>query len=184
MGQGKGMRTPINEALLRHFRDLRDGTHGRAVSRDDKEQVFITAVGLLDPVARTALDEINADLLLGTGEVVASGVTRSREGGLNAMWSLTWQQQRARHAQPIAVVAHYGSDFHHPHLRGNTVGDWPLNVFDEEDAAAQLDTLRVIAAGDAHNLVFQESYRLMPALTREEPGHEEPALPDGARETT
>ncbi|WP_165959529.1 hypothetical protein [Nonomuraea longispora] len=33
MGQGEGTRTPINEALLRHFRDLRDGTHGRAVSQ-------------------------------------------------------------------------------------------------------------------------------------------------------
>jgi hypothetical protein len=45
------------------------------------------------------------------------------------------------------------------------VGDWPLNVFSHEDAAAQLNTLRAIAAADAHNLVFQESYRLMPALT-------------------
>ncbi|MEV0379043.1 hypothetical protein [Nonomuraea sp. NPDC050643] len=157
--------TPINEALLRHFRDLRDGDHGRAVSREDKERVFARAVQFLDPVARTVLDEANADLLLGTGEVVASGVTRSHEGGLNAMWSLTWPEQRRCGLQPIAVVAHYGRDFHHPHLRGNTVGDWPLNVFDEADAAGQLDTLRVIAAGDAHNLVFQESYRVMPALT-------------------
>ncbi|WP_043616735.1 hypothetical protein [Nonomuraea candida] len=159
------MRTPINEALLRHFTDLRDGDHGQAVTREDKERVFTRAVELLDPVARRALDEANADLLLGTGEVVASGVTRSREGGLNAMWSLTWPQQRDAGVQPIAVVAHFGCDFHHPHLRGNTVGDWPLNVFDESDAAGQLDTLRVIAAADAHNLVFQESYRLMPAIT-------------------
>ncbi|SEG57447.1 hypothetical protein SAMN05444920_103242 [Nonomuraea solani] len=159
------MSTPINEALLRHFRDLRDGGHGQAVSREDKEGVFATAVRLLDPVARAALDEVNADLLLGTGEVVASGVTRSQEGGLNAMWSLTWSRQRKCGVQPIALVAHYGCDFHHPHLRGNTVGDWPLNVFDETDAAGQLGTLRVIAAADAHNLVFQESYRLMPALT-------------------
>ncbi|MFC7589158.1 hypothetical protein ACFQYP_39855 [Nonomuraea antimicrobica] len=159
------MCTPINEALLRHFTDLRDGTHGRAVTREDKERLFVRAVELLDPMAHRALDEANADLLLGTGEVVASGVTRSREGGLNAMWSLTWPEQRESGVQPIAVVAHYGRDFHHPHLRGNTVGDWPLNVFDEADAAGQLDTLRVIAAGDAHNLVFQESYRLMPAAT-------------------
>ncbi|SEU39160.1 hypothetical protein [Nonomuraea wenchangensis] len=163
------MSTPINEALLRHFRDLRDGVHGQAVSREDKERVFATAVELLDPVARRVLAEFDADLLLGTGEVVASGVTRSKEGGLNAMWSLTWPEQRAAQEQPIAVVAHYGAGFHHPHLRGNTVGDWPMNVFDAADAEAQADTLRVIAAGDAHNLVFQESYRLMPALTRSAP---------------
>ncbi|MFI7640850.1 hypothetical protein [Nonomuraea sp. NPDC049400] len=159
----------MNEALIRHFRDLRDRDHGGAVTREDKERVFVTATELLDPVARRALDEVNADLLLGTGEVVGSGVTRSREGGLNAMWSLTWPEQRACHVQPIAVVAHYGCDFHHPHLRGNTVGDWPMNVFDAADAEAQLDTLRVIAAGDAHNLVFQESYRLMPAITAQAP---------------
>ncbi|TMR95421.1 hypothetical protein [Nonomuraea basaltis] len=160
------MRTPINEALIRHFRDLRDGVHGRATTREDKEHLFVTAVELLDPVARSVLDEFNADLLLGTGEVVASGVTRSKEGGLNAMWSLTWPEQRVSHVQPIAIVAHYGSGFHHPHLRGNTVGDWPMNIFDAADAGAQANILRVIAGGDAHNLVFQESYRLIPAVTQ------------------
>ncbi|MGW0808777.1 hypothetical protein [Nonomuraea sp. NPDC002799] len=165
------MRTPMNEALLRHFRDLRDGNHGQATTREDKEHLFDTAVQLLDPVARTALDEMNADLLLGTGEVVASGVTRSKEGGLNAMWSLTWPEQQDCGAQPIAIVAHYGTDFHHPHLRGNTVGDWPLNVFDSADAAGQLNTLRAIAAGDAHNLVFQESYRLIPATAHSDDPH-------------
>lgn len=159
------MRTAINEALIRHFVDLRDGVHGGVTSREDKERVFATAVELLDPVARAALDEFNADLLLGTGEIVASGVTRSQEGGLNAMWSLTWPEQRTKDILPIAIVAHFGADFHHPHLRGNTVGDWPLNVFTESDAAGQLTTLRVIAAADAHNLVFQESYRLIPAAT-------------------
>ncbi|MBF8189712.1 hypothetical protein ITP53_29065 [Nonomuraea sp. K274] len=162
----------MNEALLRHFSDLRDGTHGPAVSREEKERVFITAVQYLDPVARAVLDEANADLLLGTGDVVASGVTRSQEGGLNAMWSLTWREQRQSGVQPIAIVAHYGMDFHHPHLRGNTVGDWPLNVFTETDAEAQINTLRTIAAGDAHNLVFQDTYRLMPATTKH---HHQPA---------
>jgi len=36
------------EALLRHFADLRDGTHGGASSRTDKERLFTEAVGLLD----------------------------------------------------------------------------------------------------------------------------------------
>ncbi|MEO3871869.1 hypothetical protein ABGB18_23900 [Nonomuraea sp. B12E4] len=161
------MSTPMNEALLRHFRDLRDGNHGPAVTREDKERLFYAAVELLDPVARTALDEANTDLLRDTGEVVASGITRSQEGGLNALWSLTWPEQRAAGTQPIAIVAHYGHDFHHPHLRGNTVGDWPLNVFDAPDARSQLDTLRVIIAADTHNLVFQESYRLIPAITQQ-----------------
>ncbi|MFI9588838.1 hypothetical protein [Nonomuraea sp. NPDC052265] len=159
------MRTAMNEALIRHFTDLRDGVHGGVTAREDKERLFATAVELLDPVARATLDEFNADLLLGTGQVVASGLTRSQEGGLNAMWSLTWPEQRDKDILPIAIVAHYGADFHHPHLRGNTVGDWPLNVYGHSDAAGQLTTLRAIAAADAHNLVFQESYRLIPAVT-------------------
>ena len=60
--------------LLRHFADLRDGTHGDATSRRDKEQLFTEAVSLLDSYARQALDEINAHLLLSTGEVTASGL--------------------------------------------------------------------------------------------------------------
>jgi hypothetical protein len=60
--------------LLRHFADLRDGTHGDASSRRDKEHLFTQAVSLLDPYARQALNEINERLLLGTGEVTATGV--------------------------------------------------------------------------------------------------------------
>jgi hypothetical protein len=37
--------------LLRHFADLRDGTHGGAVRRQDKERFFAAAVALLDPHA-------------------------------------------------------------------------------------------------------------------------------------
>src|SRR2546429_6356567 len=62
--------------LLRHFTDLRDGTHGGAISRQDKERFFTAAVALLDPHARQPLNEINTDLLLGTGEVTATGVRR------------------------------------------------------------------------------------------------------------
>jgi hypothetical protein len=150
--------------LLRHFADLRDHTHGGATSRRDKEQLFAEAVGLLDPYARQALDEINADLLLGTGEVTATGVQRSAAGGVDSVWALSWPEQRETGINPIAIHAFYGSGFHHPHLRGGTVGDWPLNVFTPEQAAAELPTLRAIAAADVHNLVFQRDYRIIPAI--------------------
>jgi hypothetical protein len=64
-------------ALLRHFADLRDGTHGGATSRRDKERLFAEAVALLDPYARQALDEINTDLLLDTGETQGSSGRRA-----------------------------------------------------------------------------------------------------------
>jgi hypothetical protein len=45
-----------------------------------------------------------------------------------------------------------------------TVGDWPLNVFDEGQAAAELRVLRAVASADLHNLVFQRDYRIIPAI--------------------
>ncbi|MER6942699.1 hypothetical protein ABT294_01630 [Nonomuraea sp. NPDC000554] len=161
------MRT--HEALLRHFRDLRDGTHGHASSREDKERLFTETVALMDAVARQTLDEVNTELLLGTGQIQATGLTRGQDGGLMAAWSLTWPEQRRAGVEPVALVAHYGRGFQHPHLRGGTVGEWPLNVFNASDAADQLPTLRAIAAADVHNLVFQADYRLIPAVAEEAP---------------
>jgi hypothetical protein len=158
---------PANtSALLRHFADLRDGTHGGASSRSDKQRLFAEAVALLDPYARRALNEINTDLLLDTGELSATGVRRSATRGLDAVWALAWPQQHASRIDPIIVRAYFGSGSPHPHLQGGTVGDWPLNVFTDDQAAAELPTLRVIAAAEIHNLVFQTAgdYRIIPAL--------------------
>ena len=149
--------------LLRHFADLRDGTHGDATSRRDKEQLFTEAVSLLDPYARQALNEINAHLLLGTGEVTATELRSLAGGGVHSVWTLSWPEQRATGINPIVIDAFYGSGFHHPHLRGGSVGVWPLNVFTQEQAAEELPTLRAIAAADLHNLVFQSDYRIVPA---------------------
>jgi len=159
----EGPRREYTAELLRHFADLRDGTHGGAVSRREKERLFMTAVGLLDPYARQALEEINADLLLGSGEVSATGV-RCRGDGQDAIWALSWPEQQAAAIKPIIIRAYYGVGAHHPHLRAGTAGDWPLNVFDEKQAAAELPTLRAVTAADLHNLVFQRDYRIIPAI--------------------
>jgi hypothetical protein len=151
-------------ALLRHFADLRDGTHGGVRSRSDKEQLFAAAVPLLDPHAGQALEELNTYLLLGTGEVSATGLRRGADGP-EAVWALSWAEQQAAGIKPIVIRAYFGSAFAHPHLQSGTVGDWPLNVFNEEQAAAELPTLRAMAAADAHNLVFQlgGDIRIIPA---------------------
>jgi hypothetical protein len=155
-------------ALLRHFADLRDGSHGGVTSRQDKERLFIAAVPLLAPYANQVLDEINTYLLLDTGEVNATGIRRSADGGVEAIWPLSWPAQRASDINPVTIRAYYGAEFLHPHLQGGTVGDWPLNVFDAEQAAAELPTLRAIASADLHNLVFQlgGDYRIIPAVLR------------------
>jgi hypothetical protein len=160
-----GPRPEYIAALLRHFADLRDGTHGGATSRRDKERLFSAAVSLLDPTARQVLDEINTYLLLDTGEATATGVRR-RNGGVEAVWVLSWPEQQAAGINPIVIRAYYSAGAHHPHLQSGTVGDWPLNVFDEVQAAAELPTLRAIASVDLHNLVFQlgGDTRIIPAV--------------------
>jgi hypothetical protein len=155
-------------ALLRHFADLRDGTHGGASSRPDKERLFVAAVPLHDPYARQALEELNTCLLLGTGVVTATGLRRAAEGGTDAVWALSWPEQQAAGIEPIVIRAYFGIGFAHPHLQSGAVGDWPLNVFDEEQAAAELPTLRALAAVDVHNLVFQlgGDVRIIPATVK------------------
>jgi hypothetical protein len=145
---------------------LRDGTHGSATSRRDKERLFTAEVALLDPYAREALDGINTDLLLATGELTSTGVRRAADGGIDAVWALSWPEQRTAGVNPVVIRAYYGAGFHHPHLQSGTVGDWPLNVFDEEQSAAELPTLRAIASTDLHNVVFQlgGDWRIIPAI--------------------
>ncbi|HXA32454.1 MAG TPA: hypothetical protein VNV87_09365 [Acidimicrobiales bacterium] len=70
---------------------------------------------------------------------------------------------------PLTLLAYYGIGFHHPHLRGATVGDWPLNVFTKDDATDQLPVLRAIATAELHNLVYQADYRIIPAVMRPPP---------------
>jgi hypothetical protein len=125
-------------------------------------------VALIDPYARQALEELNTYLLLGTGELTAAGLRRAADGGTDAVWALSWPEQQAAGIEPIVIRAYFGIGFAHPHLQSGTVGDWPLNVFDEEQAAAELPTLRALAAADVHNLVFQlgGDIRIIPATVK------------------
>lgn len=135
-------------------------------SRRDKERLFRIAAELLDPPARQVLGEINTYLLLGSGEVTATGVQR-RLNDIEAAWLLSWPEQRSAGIKPIMIRAYFGGAAHHPHLRSGTVGDWPLNVFDEHQAIGELPTLRAMAAADMHNLVFQlgGDVKIIPAIT-------------------
>jgi hypothetical protein len=157
---------PYTTALLRHFVDLRDRTHHGVTDRSDKERLFTKAVALVDPHARQTLEEINTCLMLDTGKVTASGIRHSPDGDADAMWALSWPLQQAAGIDPIVIHAFFGRGFLHPHLRSGTAGDWPLNVYDEEQAAAELPTLRAIASTDIHNLVFHlgGDVRIIPAI--------------------
>lgn len=153
-------------ALIRHFVDLRDNTHGGSTGRHDKEDHFARAVELLHPVANQVLREMNTLLLLESGRITGTGLQRTPDGGVVASWDLSWPEQSSVGISPVVLMAYYGIGFHHPHLRGATVGDWPLNIFTRSDAADQLHLLRAIASAELHNLVFQADYTIVPAVSR------------------
>ena len=153
-------------ALMRHFVDLRDNTHGGSAGRRDKEDHFARAVELLYPVAGQVLREMNTLLLLESGRITGTGSQRTPDGGLAASWALSWPEQRSAGISPVLLKAYYGIGFHHPHLRGATVGDWPLNIFTRSDADDQLYLLRAIAGAELHNLVFEADYTIVPAVSR------------------
>ena len=77
-------------------------------------------------------------------------------------------EQQAAGIDPAVIRAYLGSGFAHPHQQSGTIGDWPLNVFDEEQAATELPTMRAMAAADIHNLVFQlgGDVRIIPATVK------------------
>ncbi|MFJ7327399.1 hypothetical protein [Streptomyces cyaneofuscatus] len=169
------------EALERHFGDLRDGTHGHhgdTVSRAGKERHFARAVELLEPYALKVLGEFDTALFHEEGRVESSGLQRTADGGLVVNWTLSWAEQRASGIDPITLQAYFGPFFHHPHLRGATVREWPLNVFSEEQAAECVPVLRVVAMADLHNLVFQRDFRIVPAIVRDAQGRPVTAAPN------
>jgi hypothetical protein len=153
-------------ALRRHCEDLRDGTHGGVADRGGKERVFERAVELLDPVARQVLAEVDQSLLQRSGEIGDNGLEHAGDGTLSRSWRLSWPQQRERGIAAVTLTAWFGGGFLHPHLRGATVHDWPLNVYDESDARELVPILRGIVAADVHNLIFQTDWRIIPAVLR------------------
>ncbi|WP_031524140.1 hypothetical protein [Streptomyces sp. NRRL F-5123] len=152
------------DALLRHFTDLREGTHAGHRDRTGKDAAFRAAVRLMDAPARQVLAEFDTHLLLGSGTLSATGLRQDALGGSFAAWSLSWPEQLRAGISPLTLHAHYGAGFHHPHLRGATVAEWPLNVSTPQQAAELAPTLRAIASADLHNLVFQRDWRIVPAL--------------------
>ncbi|MCY0906363.1 hypothetical protein OS914_15935 [Arthrobacter sp. H14-L1] len=70
--------------------------------------------------------------------------------------SLEWTWLRG------AAAGYYGRNFNHPHLRGGTNRDWPLNAFTPAYAEQELPTLRAIASAEIHNLVFIADYMIVP----------------------
>jgi hypothetical protein len=157
--------------MFRHLEDLRRGSFEGVEPREGRVALFERAVALLDPVVRSVMRETNDTFLLGSGEVSALPVTTDEgSGDAIAEWSLSWPEQRAARnvradggVGPIQVIALFACGFTHPHLRGTTAGNWPLQVVDEADADRQEPIIRAIVESELHERVFEGTWRIVPS---------------------
>jgi hypothetical protein len=166
---GADVTVPRTEDLFRHLDDLRTGSYEGARPRAERDEVFRRAAALLDPVVTAILEEVDATVLDGTGEVAHEPAGSDGRGGLVARWSLSWPAQRERGADPVAVVAWFGAAFSHGHLAGSSLGNWPLQVVDAADAERQAPIVRAIVEAELHQRVFDATWRVIPGYTRRYP---------------
>ncbi len=157
--------------MFRHLEDLRRGSFEGAEPRGDRLALFERAVALLDPVVRQVLQETNDTFLAGSGEISLQPVTVDPQtDDAAAVWSLSWPEQRAAGnvraeggVPPIQVVGLFAAGFTHPHLRGSSAGNWPLQVVDEADAERQEPIVRAIVEAELHERVFEGTWRIIPS---------------------
>ena len=164
MDEGLGAR---DEDLLRHLADLVARSYEGAETWPDRLAVFGRAVDLLDPVVRGILDRANVAFLESTGEITR-GSAEDDDGSVWEHWELSWPRQRAAISRfdgpvtPIRVSAWFRRTFNHPHLRGSTAGDWPLQVTTTEDAARQEPIVRAIVEAELHQKIYEGRWAVMP----------------------
>jgi hypothetical protein len=168
---GTDATVPRTEDLFRHLDDLRTNSYEGAGPRAERDEVFRRATALLDPVVTAVLEEVDAALLDGSGEVTNEPAAGDGRGGLVARWSLSWPGQRDRGVDPVTVVAWFGATFTHGHLAGASLGHWPLQVTDAEDAGRQAPIVRAIVEAELHQRVFDAlDWRVITGYARRYPG--------------
>ncbi|MDQ3600710.1 MAG: hypothetical protein M3408_05590 [Actinomycetota bacterium] len=163
---------PRAQDMLRHLADLATSTYEGAASWPERLGLFHRAVELVDPVVRRVLDETDATFLDGTGDTAARTVEQD-DGSVAAHWELSWPRQREATSRdggavaPIQVIAWFRRRFTHPHLRGTTAGDWPLQVLSADDAARQEPIVRAIVEAELHQRIFEGRWPVVPVAVRQ-----------------
>lgn len=162
---------PREEDLLRHLADLVNHTFEGADLWRDRLALYDRGVELLDLVVRRVLDDTDARFLDGTGEV-AQRRAEDEDGSVTTRWELSWPQQREATGRdggpvaPVRVIAMFRRSFNHPHLRGSTAGDWPMQVTSHIDAARQEPIVRAIVEAELHQRIFEGRWAVVPVAVR------------------
>jgi hypothetical protein len=164
---------PRVEDLFRHLDDLRTDSFEGAGPREERIELFRRGLAFFGPVVRRVLEEANAAVLDGTGEVREHELAQQPDGGWTARWELSWPEQRAAEnlrgadgVGPVQVVAWFAAGFTHPHLSGSRAGAWPLQVTSQADADRQELVVRAIVEAELHERIFEGGWRIVPGYTR------------------
>lgn len=164
------------DGIERHLEDLRENAYEGA-SGADRQARYVAAFELLTPVAFDVLQEVNAALLRGNGDVSLKAPAPDDNGGFIGSWLLTWPELvqsssrlTGKALQPVTISAVFPPGFTHPHLvaggpvdpRAASLNAWPMQVTSPEDAERYRPVLWAIATAEVHDRIYQSTWRVMP----------------------
>jgi len=168
------------EGIRRHLKDLQEDMYEGA-SGAERSARYVAAFELLTPVAVDVLQEVNASLLRGTGDVSLQAPGPDGHGGLVGSWHLTWPElaevsnrMTGRGLLPVTIGAIFPAGFTHPHLvaggpvdpRAASLVAWPMQVASAEGAEQQRPLLWAIATAELHDRIYQSTWRIVPQPPR------------------
>ncbi len=164
------------DGIQRHLEDLKEDAYEGA-SGAARHARYVAAFELLTPIAVDVLQQVNASLLRGTGEVSVRAVGSDGYGGQIGSWLLTWPELSestsrftGKRLQPVTISAVFPPGFTHPHLvaggpvdpRAAALAAWPMQVTSLEEADQQRPVLWAIATAEVHDRIYQSSWRIIP----------------------
>lgn len=164
------------DGIRRHRQDLEDDAYEGASGTARKER-YAAAFDLLSPIATDVLQEINASLLRGTGDVSVRPPESDGHGGMIGSWLLTWPELRevtsrfsGKPLDPVTISAVFPAGFTHPHLvaggpvnpRAASITAWPMQITSDHDAEQHREVVWAIATAELHDRIYQSSWRVIP----------------------
>jgi hypothetical protein len=164
------------DGILRHLEDLKKDAYEGA-SGAARYVRYMAAFELLTPIAVDVLQQVNALLLRGEGDVSVRAPGPDGDGGQIGSWVLSWpdlSESRSRFTgkalQPVTISAVFPRGFTHPHLvaggpvdpRAASLVAWPMQVTSREDAEQQRPVLWAIATAEVHDRIYKASWRVIP----------------------
>ncbi|HEY4844614.1 MAG TPA: hypothetical protein VII89_02870 [Candidatus Dormibacteraeota bacterium] len=164
------------DGIERHIEDLRQNAYEGA-SGAARHARYMAAFELLTPVSLDVLQQINAALLRGSGDVSVRAPGSDGSGGQIGSWLLTWPELSesssrftGKPLQPVTISAVFPAGFTHPHLVGDgpvspraaSLTAWPMQVTSHEDAELQRPVLWAIASAEVHDRIYQSTWQVIP----------------------